>query len=298
MAPSATIKNHQKAARNVANLKGRMPRPRIGVLPTGHKIYWGQFPNLKALGEGMYSKLCSHLAEIGDVIAPELVDTPEKAVAAASFFQANPIDILLIFPFGYTTGMCIAPVVRKIHAPIRLLNAHEDSTYDYRNADTAIYLHHEGVCCIPEYSGTLVNLGKSFRVITGHFGDPRLWDELAADCQGASAARAFQSLNCAVIIVCSVPLGNCFCDPRWRRSRSLLSMSQMPSFPPCMTNSVLSMMSTRPLRMSICGFLLKSLSRSTVLFPAMISTRSDTTGGAKMISSPRFVRSLRSLFHV
>ena len=199
MAPSATIKNHQKVARNVANLKGRMPRPRIGVLPTGHKIYWGQFPNLKALGEGMYSKLCSHLAEIGDVIAPELVDTPEKAVAAASFFQANPIDILLIFPFGYTTGMCIAPVVRKIHAPIRLLNAHEDSTYDYRNADTAIYLHHEGVCCIPEYSGTLVNLGKSFRVITGHFGDPRLWDELAADCQGASAARAFQSLNCAVI---------------------------------------------------------------------------------------------------
>ena len=185
--------------RELNNLKARMPRSRIGILPTGHKIYWKQFPDLKPLGERMYSKLRKHLEAIGEIVAPELVDTPEKAVAAASFFSANPIDILLIFPFGYTTGMCMAPVARSVSVPIRLLNAHEDESYDYSTAGISLYLHHEGVCCIPEYAGTLVELGKSFKVVTGHFGDERLWDELRSDCLGASAARLFASLNFGVI---------------------------------------------------------------------------------------------------
>lgn len=180
-------------------LTARIPRPRIGVLPTGHRMYWDQFPQLKAMGAKMYGELQRRLQEIGEVIAPELVDTPEKARAAADFFQSNPIDILLIFPFGYTTGMCVAPVARAVSVPIRILNAHEDSAYDYKSADTAIYLHHEGVCCIPEYAGTLVELGKAFKVRTGHFGDERFWAEVQADCTGAAVARYFKSLNFAVI---------------------------------------------------------------------------------------------------
>ena len=174
-------------------------RPKIGLLPTGHKIYWSQFPQLKQMGMNMYNKLVSKLSQIGDVIAPELVDTKERAVEAASFFKNNDIDILLIFPFGYTTGMCIVPVVRDINVPIRLVNAHEDASYDLTKADTTRFLHHEGVCCIPEYSGTLVSLGKNFKVRTGHFEDKRLWDELGDDCIGAAAAREFKRLNFAVI---------------------------------------------------------------------------------------------------
>ena len=147
----------------------------------------------------MYADLRRHLDGFGDVIAPELVDTPEKARSAVDFFSANQIDILLIFPFGYTTGMCIAPVARSISVPIRLLNAHEESSYNYSSADTAIYLHHEGVCCIPEYAGTLVELGKKFKALTGHFKDIRFWSEIRSDCLGAAAARVFKSLNFGVI---------------------------------------------------------------------------------------------------
>jgi len=38
--------------------------------------------------------------------------------------------------------------------------------------DTAIYLHEE-VCCTPEYAGTLVEIGRAFKVGTGHVGDIR-----------------------------------------------------------------------------------------------------------------------------
>jgi len=180
-------------------LTARVPRPRIGLLPTGHRMYWDQFPGLKAMGEKMCAKLHLRLQEFGEVIVPEVVDTPDKARAAVAFFQAHSIDILLIFPFGYTTGMCIAPVARAVSVPIRILNAHEDKAYDYKYADTAVYLHHEGVCCIPEYAGTLVELGKKFTVRTGHFGDERFWNEVQADCAGAAAARVFKSLNFGAI---------------------------------------------------------------------------------------------------
>ena len=55
-------------------------RCRIGLLPTGHKIYWSQFPELKEMGMKMYDDLVGKLEEFGEVIAPELVDTKEKAL--------------------------------------------------------------------------------------------------------------------------------------------------------------------------------------------------------------------------
>ena len=180
-------------------VEARKVRPRIGLLPTGHFYYWDQFPRLKAMGQAMYAKLRKHLEAIGDVLAPELVDTKEKAEAAGEFFKSQPIDILLVFPFGYTTGMCVVPAVRDLTVPIRLVSAHEDSSYDYKSADTTEYLHHEGPCCIPEYSAALVSMGKAFKVRSGHFGQQRLWDELAADCMGAAAARALADCNFGVI---------------------------------------------------------------------------------------------------
>ena len=63
----------------MSDLDARVPRPRIGLLPTGHFYYWDQFPDLKEMGQRMYARLVAHLGEIGDVIAPELVDTMEKA---------------------------------------------------------------------------------------------------------------------------------------------------------------------------------------------------------------------------
>lgn len=174
-------------------------RAKIGLLPTGLKIYWEQFPDLKEKGMKMYDKLVSKLSEFGDVVSPGVVDTYETAVDAANLFEKEKVDILLIFPFGYTTGMMIVPSVKALDVPIRLLNAHVDSSYDYKNADTEEYLYHEGPCCIPEYSGTLVSLGKKFQVITGHFGQEEMWEEIKHCCLGAAAASAFSKCRFAVI---------------------------------------------------------------------------------------------------
>ena len=166
-------------------------RPRIGLLPTGLNMYFQQYPNLKQMGMSMYQKLLDQLESYADVISPGLVDTYETAAAAAELLSTSNIDILLIFPFGYTTGMMIAPTVKATNVPIRLINAHEDASYDYKNADTELYLHHEGACPIPEYSCTLVALKRKFQVITGYFGQAHFWEEIKRHCMGAAAASAY-----------------------------------------------------------------------------------------------------------
>ena len=183
----------------MADLKARMVRPRIGLLPAGHLMYWGQFPGLKEMGLNMYEEAREHLGQFGEVITPGLVDTKEKAFEAGKFLKKEGIDILLVFPLGYTTGIVVVPCARQLEVPIRILNAHKDSSYDYKTADTTMYLYHEGPCCIPEYSAGLVNMGRRFRIRTGHFGQKRFWDEVGADCLGAAAARAFGSMNMGLI---------------------------------------------------------------------------------------------------
>lgn len=180
-------------------IRERMPRPRIGLLPTGHLIYWSQFPGLREKCLKMKEEISKRLSVIGDVVVPDLVDTPEKAQQAGQFFQSEQIDILLILPLGYTTGMVMLPCVKQLSVVVRILNIHLDESYDFPTADTAMYLYHEGPCCIPEYAAGLISIGKSFKVRSGPFCSERFWNEVRSDCEAAAAARAFRSLNIGLI---------------------------------------------------------------------------------------------------
>ncbi|HCK09884.1 hypothetical protein MK139_03360 [bacterium] len=174
-------------------------RAKVGLLSVGHHYYWNQYPRLKAMGEQMGHKLYDLISPYADLIPSELVDTPEKSRQAGERFQNEGVDIILVFPFGYTPSANVLPAVQNATVPIRLLNAHEDWTYDYANADTTEYLHHEGICCIPEFAGALVSIGKPFRVLTGAFEDNRFRKELHDDFRGVSAARHFSEITVGLV---------------------------------------------------------------------------------------------------
>jgi len=174
-------------------------RPRIGFLPTGHHRYWPQFPNLKNRALRMCKRFEEMIKNYADIFSPGLVDTPEKAVAAGKFFHDEDIDLILIFPLVYTPSINVVGAVIDSALPLRILNAHEDATYDYAKEDTEDYLQHEGVCCIPEIAGMLARLGKKFHVRTGTLNDKRLHQELQADFMGAAAARKFHNIHAGLI---------------------------------------------------------------------------------------------------
>ena len=85
------------------------------------------------MGLSRYDRLRAMLDPYGEIVAPELVDTPQKAAEAGEMFRRAGIDLLLIFPFGYTPSMDMLPAVRVLDVPIRLLNAHEGSRLRLRH---------------------------------------------------------------------------------------------------------------------------------------------------------------------
>lgn len=174
-------------------------RPRIGLLTTGHKLYWSQYPGLYEQGMDMNEAMVRGLEKIGEVIQSGLVDTEERAFEAAKLFKKSEIDILLIFPLGYCTGMTVAPVAKGIDVPVRILNAHVDMSYSYATADTKEYLYHEGPCCIPEFSSAFLVMGKKFKVITGCLKQKSFWNAIRVDCIGAAVATAFEKLRFGII---------------------------------------------------------------------------------------------------
>ena len=186
---------------DIRNIEARKVRPKIGLLPAGHLIYWSQFPGLKEMALNMYHEFRKLLKKVGDVIAPDLVDTLEKSQQAGRFFRDQDIDILFVIPLGYNTGMTMIPCVTLLREdlPIRILNVHADRSYDYKSADTTIYLYHEGPCCVPEYSAGLVSIGRKFKVITGPTSSDRVWKEITTDSMGAAAASAFKETNVGII---------------------------------------------------------------------------------------------------
>jgi len=180
-------------------ISDRKVRPKIGLMYTGLKVYWAQYPQFVEIGSNMYEKYLKEFKKIGDVVEAKFIDTPELSGQAGKMFKEKDIDILFILPFGYSTGMIIVPCVKQLDVPVRLLATHEDATYDYKNADTAQWLHHTGICCIPEYASTLVRIDKKFRVITGWLKDRRFWTEIEKDSIGAAVGKKFKDLNFAII---------------------------------------------------------------------------------------------------
>lgn len=175
--------------------------PKIGVMYTGLKAYWSQFPEFLDIGSKMLERYMECFDKVGEVVLEKFVDTPEKSKEAGRRFAEEEIDILYILPFGYTTGMIIVPAVQELRKeiPVRLLVTHEDATYDLKTATTSDFLHHSGICCVSEYANILVRIQRAFKVITGPLDDECFWEEIKRDAIGASAGSMFKKLNFAII---------------------------------------------------------------------------------------------------
>ena len=87
MANVTGIAGKRPAEADVAGVKEvtgmqRKVWPKIGLMYTGLKAYWPQYPELEGIGNGMYEKYIARFREIGEVVEAKFVNTPEKSEEA------------------------------------------------------------------------------------------------------------------------------------------------------------------------------------------------------------------------
>lgn len=155
---------------------------RIGTYAAGLDVYWGQFPGLLDELMGWHrefiGQVTAHQVEVCDF---GMVDNAAKAQAALPKIRAADIDLLMIDMVTYATSATFGVIARALDVPIVLVALQPRSAMDYDRANTYMQLCNDNICAIPEFSNTMVRMGKKapFTVIGTLHNDPESAGEIA-----------------------------------------------------------------------------------------------------------------------
>ncbi len=172
---------------------------RVGVFAVAHATYWDQFEGLLDNIMGYHKDFCEKTEAFGvEVIDFGMVDSSEKAYAAADAILAADVDVVFCNMVTYATSSVFAPIVRAVNKPMVLVALQPREAMDYTKASTFMQLENDNICSVPEFTGVAIRMGKKVNdVIIG-----TLYNDAEADKEveeWCSIAKVLRSLKGARI---------------------------------------------------------------------------------------------------
>ena len=177
----------------------RTATAKIGIFAVAHGTYWEQFDGLLDNILGYHADFKELVANNGvEVIDFGMVDTSEKAFAAANEIAAAGVDLLFCNMVTYATSSVFAPIIQKADAPVVLAALQPRRALDYTKASTFMQLENDNICSVPEFTGVAIRMGKRVAdvVIGTLYDDAEAKEEIAQWC---SVAKVLNGLKGARI---------------------------------------------------------------------------------------------------
>lgn len=156
-------------------------RARIGLYSIGHPHYWKQFEGLLDRLTGYNAFLDRRIGEWADVVNVGIVDTEQKAIAAAEQLNARNVDIIFCHAATYAMSASHIHIARHCRRPVVVLNLQPAAAMNYDRTGTGEWLAHCAACCVPEIANAFHRSGIDFRVVSGLLGLDRQPDISVAD---------------------------------------------------------------------------------------------------------------------
>ncbi len=181
---------------------------RLGLFSIGLDTYWDQFPGLRDRLLGYHARVRERLAGFGSRVTDAgLVDSPEKALAAAELFRRERVDMVVLFITTYALSSTVLPVVRTVKVPVVILNLQPVAQLDYgafnrlhdRGTMTGVWLEHCQACCLPEIASVLGRAGIAYHLVSGFLDDAEAWNETGAWVAAARVLHAMQRNRVGVL---------------------------------------------------------------------------------------------------
>jgi L-arabinose isomerase len=181
---------------------------KVGLFGIGLETYWGQFKGLKERLEGYQQTIAQQLQQPGiQVVDTGLVDTVEKARAAAGTFKREDVAVIFLYVSTYALSATVLPVVQKAKVPVVILNLQPVKAIDYawfnslgdRGLMTGEWLANCQACAVPEIANVFNRSGVQFYQVTGTLDDAAAWQEIGEWVAAASVASALQHNRMGVL---------------------------------------------------------------------------------------------------
>jgi L-arabinose isomerase len=161
---------------------------KIGLFGTGLDTYWAQFDGLRDTLVAYQKEIKDRIEAKYDIVVADagLVDNPQKALEAASFFAKEEVDIVFLYVATYCLSSTILPVAQRLKCPIIVLNLQPVPAinYDYingledRGKMTGYWLAHCQACSVPEIANVFNRSGLRYDFVTGYLKDPEAWKKI------------------------------------------------------------------------------------------------------------------------
>jgi L-arabinose isomerase len=186
----------------------RHPAIKVGLFGIGLDTYWPQFQGLKERLEGYQAGIHERLARPGvEVVDAGLVDTVEKARAAAGLFATERVEIIFLYISTYALSSTVLPVVQLAKAPVVVLNLQPVARVDYaafnalpgREEMTGEWLAHCQACSTPEIASVFNRAGIEYHLVTGVLDSPESWAEIGAWVDAARVRAAMRDSTIGVM---------------------------------------------------------------------------------------------------
>jgi L-arabinose isomerase len=160
---------------------------KAGIFSIGLDTYWPQFDGLLDNLNGYHDEIRNRIAGMGiELVDAGMVDCPEKASGAASFFKQEDVEVIFLFISTYALSSTVLPVVQKAKVPVVMLNLQPVAQLDYekfnaigdRGKMTGIWLEHCQSCSVPELACVFNRANIDYHVVTGYLQDAEAWQEI------------------------------------------------------------------------------------------------------------------------
>lgn len=180
----------------------------IGLFGIGLDTYWPQFEGLKERLQGYQTYIASRLRETGATLTDAgLVDSPEKAIAAAEAFNAAGVDAVFLFISTYALSHTVLPVAQRVKVPIIILALQPVSSMDYQSFNalgdrglmTGEWLAHCQACSVPEIANVFNNCRVDYRLVTGYLEERYAWDQIGAWLRAVEARRVLRDSRIGIL---------------------------------------------------------------------------------------------------
>jgi len=177
---------------------------RVGLFGIGLETYWGQFPGLRERLNGYLETIRANLGD-AEVVSAGLVDSVEKAHAAAARFRRHEVNLVFLYVSTYALSSTVLPAARDL--PVVVLNLQPARAIDYawfnslgdRGKMTGEWLAFCQACAVPEIASVFTRAGIPFRQVTGTLDDAEAWEEIRGWVDAARVAAALASTRLGIL---------------------------------------------------------------------------------------------------
>lgn len=163
--------------------------PKIGLLPLYLKLYDDITPERRAEFLPFLDEVAALLgAQDLDLVRAGICRVAGEFEEAVALFKRERVDLIVTLHLAYSPSLESVYPLGSTEIPILMLDTTMDESFG-PDVDASRIMYNHGIHGVQDLACMLRRRGQSYRVVAGHYRNPRLIARVAQIARGALAAR-------------------------------------------------------------------------------------------------------------